>query len=237
MSVLPKKLSDLIAFCQARSTLWRDVADDIGLDEAQVLQWQGLIAGAQGKFTARTIAVANAKSATEALGAAGQDLRRKSAELVRSIKTFAEAQQKPSEVYVLANIPAPQNPSTMPPPGIPNTFKAALNPDGSLTISWKCANPPGASGTVYAIRRRSSASAAWEFIGAVGVRKFTDHALPPVTSITYQVQAQRGSSVGLPSTPFNVMFGSGGTGDVVITGQFEDDPEAPGDTADVRIAA
>jgi hypothetical protein len=234
MSVLPRKLTDLLAFCNARLSLWGEHFSDIGLEQADVDAWSLLITNAQNKATARTAAAASAKSATEAMKEAGSELLRKSAELVRKIKTYAESQSKPGDVYQLANIPMPQSPSSMPPPGQPTTFKAVLEPDGALTIAWKCPNPPGAVGTVYAIRRRISETAPWEFVGAVGVKKFTDHGVPTVSSVSYQVQAQRGAKVGAPSFPFTVLFGSGGGG-FFITSQFEGDSGEGGEG--VKLAA
>jgi hypothetical protein len=222
MPVLPGSLPDLIAFCAARSALWASSAAQIGLEEADVASWQAKIVNTQSKNNQRTLAVAAAKNATEVLRGAGSELRASSAELVRKIKFFAQSQPDPLAVYQAANIPAPQDPSVMPPPGTPGDFRATLNPDGSLTIAWKCKNPPGSSGTVYSIRRSTGgATGGTEIIGAVGVRKFTDHALPSVNAVTYQVQAQRGNKSGLVSSPFTVLFGTGGGGGFVITSQFE----------------
>lgn len=221
MGVLPRKTQDLIDFCQARSMVWSQNAGQIGIEDDLAGDFAEAVGAASSNHAAQVAAAAAAKGATEASRTTLREMRRLAVQCIRRIRLFASNQEMPGAVYALAQIPAPQTPSTMPPPGTPGDFRATLNPDGSLTIAWKCSNPSGATGTVYAIRRRADISEPWAFLGAVGTKKFTDHALPPVTRIYYQVQAQRGASLGLASSSFNVQFGAGGAG-MMITSQFED---------------
>ena len=95
-----------------------------------------------------------------------------------------------------------------------------LNPDGSVSLRWRCNNPTGSSGTIYNIRRRLSTQADFEFVGAVGTRKYTDFAIPPGTaSVQYTVTGQRGAAAGLQSSPFMILFGYGGGG-LTIASQY-----------------
>lgn len=99
-------------------------------------------------------------------------------------------------------IPAPR-----PDPGTPNRFKAELGSDGSLTLAWKCNNPPRTSGTIYQVWRRIGATGEFQYLNGTGMKKFVDNTIPAGTSqITYQIQAVRSTAVG-PWAQFNVTFG------------------------------
>ena len=44
---------------------------------------------------------------------------------------------------------------------------------GAVELKWKCANPTGTQGTIYECRRKIG-NGAFTFVGATGVRAFTD---------------------------------------------------------------
>ncbi|HYE63506.1 MAG TPA: fibronectin type III domain-containing protein [Phycisphaerales bacterium] len=138
---------------------------------------------------------------------------------VAAIDAFAAASANPQAVWDASQLIPPQNPSQMPPPGTPDTFRATLNPDGSVKISWQCKNPPGSTGTVYIIRRRLLNSQVWSQVGVTAARNFTDASIPSASGgAVYQVTAQRGASQGDASTPFTLQFGVDGGGNLAITG-------------------
>ena len=71
----------------------------------------------------------------------------------------------------------------------------------------------------------------YSYIGAVGLRKFTDQTIPLGTSsVQYIVTGQRGTETGLSSSPFTVHFGVGGSG-LTITSQLS------GDSTPAKMAA
>jgi len=116
-------------------------------------------------------------------------------------------------VYFLAQIPPPATPSPVPAPGTPSDFAATLNPDGSLGLKWKCANPPRSTGTIYQISRRTGAAGAFVSVGGSGARTFVDAGVPSgVASVTYQIVAVRSTAIGV-AAQFTVNFGTdtGGT--------------------------
>jgi hypothetical protein len=79
------------------------------------------------------------------------------------------------------------------------------------------------------VRRKLAGENSWSVVGATGLRKFTDETLPLGGGgglVQYQVQGQRGQSVGLPSSPFVVQFGVGG-GALTIASQFMDEGNMP----------
>lgn len=217
MPVIPAKKSDFLQFCTDHLTPWQANPVEIGLTSTLVGDWKNLVSAAQAAFDAASSAHEAAKSATMASNQAISTARSKTAELVRLIKNQA-ASTGDDNVYVLAQIPEPADPSTLPPPGQPFMLSAALEVGGVLTVSWKCNNPDGASGTFYLVRRRLSSSGPFSFIGGSGsAKRFIDASVPAGTAVVqYQVQGQRGSLTGMTSETFTVNFGVGGEGQAFI---------------------
>jgi hypothetical protein len=90
-------------------------------------------------------------------------------------------------------------------------FEATLSVSGSLGLKWKNSNPRSASGVVYQIWRRASATGEFVYLGGVGEKKYTDETIPAGSSeITYQIQAVRSTSVG-PWAEFTVRLGAPGS--------------------------
>ena len=217
MAVLPNKLSELVAFCQARVTLWTAPAN-IGLTPAQIASLSAAVNNATDKMALRTSAESAALAATAAQRTAGTDLRQIAAECVRSIKTFAEAQAKPELVYEEAQIPAPQPPSPAPAPAQPTNLTVAINPaSGALVLRWKCANPR-ISGVSYIVRRRAAGETGWTFVGVTGTKTFTDSSfLAGPDSVQYTVQGARSGVEGTISPIYTVNFGKDPGGGLTAT--------------------
>ena len=97
-------------------------------------------------------------------------------------------------------------------PGTPTGFKVLVQGDGTVELTWKCVNPPGASGTTYNVYRAASLDGPFEFLGTSGQRKFIDSTIPGGSShFVYQIQAVRSTALGA-FAQFNVNFGIGGGG-------------------------
>ena len=108
-------------------------------------------------------------------------------------------------------------PEPVGPPGTPTSFKVELLADGSVKFKWKCANPPGATGTQYQVWRRIGTAGAFTFLGGTGMKQFTDPTIPAGSSqVTYQIQATRSTAIG-PWAQFNVNFGTSSTGAMTAT--------------------
>jgi hypothetical protein len=81
--------------------------------------------------------------------------------------------------------------------GTPQRFKIHLQPAGDLTLTWKCNNPRGANGTLYAIYRQLNGEGEFTRLACIGKRTFTDSTVPAGSmSITYRVQAIRSTGAG-----------------------------------------
>jgi len=94
---------------------------------------------------------------------------------------------------------------------MPFDFTVGLLQNTSLELKWKCNNPSGTQGTIYEVKR-AIGGGAFNFVGATGVKLFTDDTLPSGSApVTYQITAVRSTARGNPAQ-FTVNFGIGGPG-------------------------
>ena len=217
MGIVPTKVQDLLDFADAHGTLWTTNFAQIGLTSAQATAFKGAATTARTNFNAAITADQAKRAATNTSRNTVSDLRQIAAETLSLIKAFADNAANPSVVYSAAQIPEPLPPTPAPAPGTPTDFTVALQQSGAVTLKWKCANPVGVGGTIYEVRRRSGSGSTFTFVGAIGIREFTDDTLPTgSTNVTYQITAVRSTIRGLPAQ-FNVNFGVGGDGFAVAT--------------------
>jgi hypothetical protein len=115
-----------------------------------------------------------------------------------------------NEQRVLLGLSVRALPTPIGPPGLPTSFNATLNFNGSLDLSWKCPNPRGSTGTMYMVWR-SIDNGEITYCGGCGSRKYTDTTVPPGTrTVAYQIQGVRSTQAG-PFALFTVTFGMGST--------------------------
>ncbi len=213
MGVVPDNRLGKIEFYEAHLSPWTTNAAAIGLTPASVTALSGLVTNARKAYNDHLAAQEAAKAATATfyekvrLMHAGPGA---GADMIQTIKTYAQTTNNPI-VYTLAQIPAPSQGGTTPPPGTPFDFTVGLLQDGSLELKWKCANPSGTVGTIYEVQRKVEGGA-FAIIGASGVKSFTDGTLPSGSApVTYMVTAVRSTARGNPAQ-FIVNFGMGGGG-------------------------
>lgn len=227
MGVVPDTRLGKIEFYEAHITPWTDNAAAIGLTPTAVTALGTLTTAARAAYTAAEAARLAAKSATQAYydavramhsgAGAGQDM-------IDTIRNYAQTKNSPN-VYVLAQIPAPATPGVTPPPGTPFDFSVGLLQNGALELKWKCNNPSGTQGTIYEVKRQLPGGGGLTFVGATGVKSFTDDTLPGgggAAPAMYQVTAVRSTSRGNPAQ-FTVNFGTGGSG-VMVASVVESSP-------------
>lgn len=216
MSIVPTSDLGKITFYEAHIPVWTADASAIGLKDSDCADLQALISAARAAWDAQQAAANASKAATTTMHNAVRAMHALGATDIAKIKAFAEATGNP-DVYALAEIPAPATPSPVGPPGTPTDFVVTLMQTGAVMLKWKCANPSGASGTIYNLSRRIGGSGAFMPIGGTGVRSFTDETIPAgSTMLTYQIVAVRSTRSGMPAL-FNVNFGMGGDGLMVAT--------------------
>jgi hypothetical protein len=227
--MIPNKTADFIAWAAQRAPVWAASAGELGISPQLAAAVQQASLAAAASMRARDAAMAGARSATAVLKEDIRDLRRVVVEAVQLIRISAQNAQSPALVYQLAQVPAPAQPAPLPPPGVCAGFKVGLDAEGNVVLAWKCRNPPSAQGTVYMIWRRVNDAGDFEFIGASGVKKFADLAIPRgAWQIEYRVQTRRASALG-PVSIWTVRFGGAGGG-AEIAEQFggaDDRPVAP----------
>lgn len=230
MSIVPSTRLGKIQFYEARIGPWTSHAGEIGLEDQSTSDLAMLITQARAAYNAAEAARAAAKAATldyynkvrlmHSSPGAGSDM-------ISTIRNFAQTTNNPN-VYVLAQIPAPATPGTVPPPGTPFDFRINLLQDGSLELRWKCNNPKGSQGTIYEVTRRLGGSGPFTFVGASGSRSLVDDTLPIGSApVTYQITAVRSTSRGNPAQ-YTVNFGTGGGGGLAIASITQDEVEFDG---------
>lgn len=214
-------------WCQLHAPVWAASAAGIGVSPAAAAAYTAAYNAAAAAVLAQADAKQAARLATEAADLAVATLRGLTGDTVRTIRAFAETQDKPDLIYQLAQITAPATPTPVPPPAQPTDLTAALDAtSGELTLRWKASNPVGSSGTSYIIRRKLPGEPGFVFVGASGAKKFVDATLfAGPDSVQYTIQGQRGGSTGPLSAVFTINFGrAGGDGAMqafVSTGEKE----------------
>jgi hypothetical protein len=215
MAIVPQTNEGKINFFQSKNDPWSTNAVAIGTSAAAVTALATKVTTAQAKLAAQVAAQEAARSATAEFNAAVRDMAVAGSDIIKQIR--AKAATDGDSVYILAQIPAPATPSPVPAPGTPTDFSATLNPDGSLSLKWKCPNPARSTGTIYQISRRSGATAAFVAVGGSGARTFIDAGVPAgVASVTYQIVAVRSTAIGV-AAQFIVNFGTGAGGETMAS--------------------
>lgn len=215
MSLIPDTINGKIEFLQSKNSPWSTNAVAIGTTSAAVTALNTKVTNAQAKLNAAIAAREAAKNATTDLHLAIRAMVVAGSDIIKQIR--AKAATDGDNVYVLAQIPPPAIPSPVPAPGTPTDFVATLNPDGSLKLRWKCANPAGSMGTMYQVSRRTGSTGAFATIGGSGTKTFDDATVPAgVAGVTYQIVAVRSTAVGV-AAQFTVNFGVGGAGEMIAS--------------------
>jgi hypothetical protein len=246
MPVLPDKRLEQIQFFETRLPAWQAApAAAIGLTTAQINALASATQNARDAFNAAQTARAASKAATTAYHTASDDMRELGADLIKTIKAFAELQASPGGVYALAQIPEPSPPEPLGPPGKPGDFAVALETGGAITLSWSAQNARASSGAFFTVARKLPGEADFAFIG--GTRGsttesrrifFTDTTVPSSAAaqgVQYRVRGQRGTVVGQYSDGITIEFGVDGAGAINVSAKPA--PSEGDNTTPLRVAA
>jgi hypothetical protein len=212
-TILPDSAVGRVIFFEERDPIWLTNAVALGTTSAAVTALTAKTTAARAALNARQLLIDQTKAATLTLHDAVAAMTASGQDVIKQVK--AKAATDGNAIYALALLPAPATPTPVPPPGMPTNFTAALNPDGSVKLRWKCANPAGAVGTMYQVARRvGGATGPFVAIGGSGVKSFTDATVPAgVAAVTYQITAVRSTATGV-AAQFVVNFGVGGMGEM-----------------------
>ncbi|HYE61329.1 MAG TPA: fibronectin type III domain-containing protein [Phycisphaerales bacterium] len=194
----------------------------VGLSPTQAAAYTQAVTDAGDALDSISMLKQALKTATANANEKFRTLNQVMTQTVELIDIFAANSADPQEVYNTAELLPPTVPSEAGPPGLPGLFRATLNEDGSVKISWKCKNPVGTQGTVYVVRRKLLNATQFTQVALTGSRSYTDNSIPSASGgAVYTVQAQRGNVLGPTSAPFTLQFGIDGGGNFAITGMTE----------------
>lgn len=209
-TIFPARDLDLINFCQQKAAVWQGVATQIGLTNAQVAEFALAATDAARLLDAAEAARASSKVATSAAREAIRTLRSTGGNDVKAIRVFAARQDKPQNVYDLAQIPAPEPRGNSIPPIAPDRLTASLDFElGQMIVRWRITQPKGVSNVVYRVERNTGTTQTWTQVGLVGGKSFIDDNFPTTPVLRYRVFAQRGNLSSGPSPILEINFGDG----------------------------
>ena len=207
MGLMPQSLVEKIQFVEAHLADWAAHAVAVGSSATEVAAISTKAAAARAALTEQETAQDTAKTKTAALRQKVDEMVVATSDFVKKVR--AKAATDGVGIYQLANIPAPAQPAPKGPPGLPANFVATVGQDGSVDLTWKCPNPPGAVGTTYQVYRRTTPTGDFVFLGASGEKRYLDSSIPAGSSqVTYKIRGLRSTAAG-PWATFNVTFGMG----------------------------
>jgi hypothetical protein len=206
MGIVPKDKGKRINWYKVRLNQWAADPQGIGATPEQIAELAGLVEEARLARVAQRAAQQAARSATHRLHQAMDRLSRHGSRVVQRIRVKGIHDEG---AYVRAMVPPPRKKRRLAKPGRPYGFRFELDQVGWLTLCWKCDNPANAAGPVYQVWRQIGGSGAFEHLGTVGKKKFTDQTLPAggAACVTYRVRAIRSGKAG-DAADFQVRFGS-----------------------------
>lgn len=241
-SVVPNNREDMLKFYQNHVNPWLSNATQIGLTNQQATGFRDAVEAATAAFAAAEAARQASKTATQAYYQATADLRANGGDVLQIIRTFAVTSGNPN-VYTLAEIPPPKNPSSQPAPKAPINITGSLSLNGELTLRWRLPTGSPEGGNFYMVERRIQESASsgftpWTLVGANGRRDFIDPAFPAcVTSVQYRVRTQRSGQTSEWAPSFTVLFTSGGGPTFRFEGDQADQSDGGSQDQPTRLAA
>ncbi len=221
MSVIPNKIADQIAFCEAHAPVWAAAGASVGLTTPLCTAFTSLTTNMRKAFNDaqsakdmyRAAITAQNNAIDLAINGTGG-----AADLIRLIKAFAENTATPAAIYALAHLPMPAVPTPVPAPGKPTNITVALEPSGAITLKWKSVNASANAGTFFSVKRKLAGESAFNLVSNTGEKTVTDATLMQGSmGATYIIQGHRGALDGPESDQIGVQFGVGGGGGLAVT--------------------
>jgi hypothetical protein len=216
MGVMPDKKVEKLGFCEAHVAPWTTNAVAMGSTVLAVTDFSTKTTAARTAYTAKQAAEEAVRNANADFDIALLAATTAAADIIKSVR--AKAATSGDSIYTLASLPIPATPGPIGAPGTPEALKVALNPDGSIKMTWKCPNPAGSHGTLYHVFRSTTGETSdYAFVGGAGLREFTDQSAPSgQTILYYKIQAVRTTAIGVAGE-FIVRFGTGPGAGISVT--------------------
>lgn len=206
MATVPDKIAERLAFYEQHTPVWAAAAANIGLSVTQVTALASLVNDARTAFDDAQAARSASRAATTTQTNAMSTLSDFGADLIKTIRAFAETNDDPS-VYAEAQIPPPQPPTPAGPPDMPTELAATFLYPWGIRLTWKGSV---AQSAYFGVFRRLSGESNFTMIKTFKDKSFDDTTLPTgLTSVDYYVAAFRDNDQ-VNSTAIGLQFGPNG---------------------------
>jgi hypothetical protein len=203
----PQTPKQQVAWLLERIDDWTTHATAIGLDPTALSAFSAQLTGVQTNLQDAIATRSIAKGKTQTFYSSAEPLSEAASGLLKTIRAYA-ATSGADNVWELARIDPPALPSPVPAPTTPSDVVTTLTNTGAIHLKWKAKNASPSAGTAFTIHRKIDGQSAYQQIGTVGVREFTDETVPPgAPSVNYMIRGIRGDKVGAFSEPVTVYLG------------------------------
>jgi len=208
---IPTTIDEFLRFLSTHVPEWAEHAAELGLSEETIEALVSASAEAQATEEAKRQALWAYKGSLIEAETASAKARELASAAVATIRAKAATEDDPT-LLATAGLDLRAAGGPLPAPGKPSRFAWTLLPEGELLLTWKCANPRNAKGTVYEVRRKHWDAAGretpYDLLGTAGARRYIDATVPlGAAAITYQITGVRGLKRGEPES-FNVVLGA-----------------------------
>lgn len=222
MSRTPTTEQAYIAFARQHYTIWsggQAGPPAIGLSSLQLQETSDATDAAEAAYAAALAARDASKAATEAKDNAMAALQAVIGGDIDTIDAFAKATKDPN-VWVLAQIPAPKDPSSREAPPAPIFGEVVQTGSGFIRGTFTVVSGGGAQ---YQLQRRDTTlgntTGAWTVVGVLTDKTFEDQGVPVgLLKVEYRVRAQLSTGMASPwSNEVGFNFGTQGSPESPIT--------------------
>ncbi|MEL6497279.1 MAG: hypothetical protein AAF937_06115 [Planctomycetota bacterium] len=208
MGIIPDGRSERINFFENRLNAWAANAAAIGLSADEVTRIAQLTTLARDGFNAAQVARDDAKSATQTQNDAIDAMAAYGADLVKTIKAFAQTNEDPG-VYTAANIPQPKPRTPLGPAPQPQNVTLKLTTTGAISVAWQAET---AGRMAFVIERQTmpvgGSFGDWSIIGTTTTKNFIDETVPAgLERAVYRITAERPGGRSEPSESATAYFG------------------------------
>jgi hypothetical protein len=201
--VLPTKLFDTITWFEQRLPQWTSNGAVLKLSNSDLTALSQKVSQARTAWEQAEAARIQSRDMTLAYHNAVESLRQLGSAYIAGIKAEAEKTKNPN-IYVLASIPPPSQPTPAGTPNPPTTVDGQLDNLGYVRLKW---NGSKRHNTFFSVWRSLQGEDAYTQIAVTGTKDFLDTAIPGGTvSASYIVRAHRGALVSDGSEPVIILL-------------------------------
>ncbi len=226
--------NDQITWFENHLASWQASPTSFGATAGMVTAVASAVVAARAAYNNAQLLKQNAKNAVVGQDEQVANMLTIGRDLVNVMKSFIENSNNPA-LWAQAGLTPDAPRGTAPDPSAPTQLSAGLDSQGNVIVKWKVAQPTGVFGVIYSIRRSvdmGQGDGPYTLIDSVGGKEFIDTTVPVgAASVSYAVQAKRGTQVSGWSEALTVKFGR------VAGGGFSIASTQTTPNTDVRLAA